>query len=88
MPSMSFKGKAAQAVFDALTKPPKPLPKQGVMSGNLLKAARTLEPGKGMKMEADTGESYVLIRTEDFEHVCEQSGMRARYAAEPARESK
>lgn len=82
MTGMTFRGKAAQAVFDALTKPSKPLPKQGVMSGNLLKAARALEPGKGIKMEADTGESYVLIRTEDFEHVCEQAGMRPRYAGD------
>lgn len=55
-------------------------PKSGVLSGNLLKAARAIQPGKGVKLEADTGESYVLIRTEDFEHVCERAGMRARYS--------
>lgn len=57
-------------------------PKSGVLSGNLLKAARAIQPGKGVKMEADTGESYVLIRTEDFEHICEQAGMRPNYAVD------
>jgi len=62
---------------DLLPKPIK-MPKTGVLQGALLKAARAIEPGKGVKLEAESGESYVLIRTEDFEHIAEMAGMRVR----------
>ena len=64
-------------LFDLLPKPTK-LPKTGELSGALLKAARGIQPGKGVKLEAASGESYVLIRTEDFEHIAEMAGMRVK----------
>jgi hypothetical protein len=60
----------------------RPLPKTGVMSGNLLKAARSLQPGQGFRLETRGGEEYVMLRAEDFEYICERAGIRAKERAQ------
>lgn len=68
--------------FDKMLRPKKRTrATEAVIEDALLEELRALEPGRGLLMVGGTDEEYVVMRAEDFEHICKLARLRMKASA-------